>query len=73
MDPSSLPHLAALVTLGDRAAFTFDLKQRSVGVVAGGGSVTFDARFAFVSLVSGWVGDVGRVDERRSTMQTSCR
>jgi hypothetical protein len=43
---SSLPQLAALLALGDWTAFGFDLKEWTVGVVAGRSSVAFNARFA---------------------------
>lgn len=74
MHSSSLPQIAALVTLGNRTTFGFDLDERSVGVGARRSSVTFDARFAIVCVffVNGWVGDMGGVGER-NTMQTSCR
>ena len=45
MDPSSLPKLSALLTLGHGAAFALDLEEWSFGVVAGGSSVSFDAGF----------------------------
>jgi len=46
MDPSSLPELSTLLALGYGATFALDLEEWSFGVVAGGSSVSFDARFA---------------------------
>ena len=45
MDPSSLPKLSTLLASGHGAAFALDPGEWSFGVVAGGNSVTFDARF----------------------------
>jgi hypothetical protein len=57
MHPSGLSQFAALVALGHGAAFAFDLEEWSFGVVTGGSSVSFDARFAcdgfFISGVEG--------------------
>ena len=73
MDPSSLPKLSTLLTLGYGAAFALDLEQWSFGVVAGGSSVSFDAGFAGEGcFFSGVDGRVWERDER-GTMRTSCR
>jgi len=47
MHPSGLPQLAALLTLGYGTAFALDLEEWSLGVIAGGSSVSFDAGFAY--------------------------
>jgi hypothetical protein len=40
-----LSELTTVLTLGDRAALLLDFEKRAVGVLAGGGTVTFDTCF----------------------------
>ena len=61
MDPSSLPQLSTLLALGYGAAFALDLEEWSFGVVAGGSSVSFDARFAGEDcFLAEWTEGVGK-------------
>lgn len=70
MDPPRLPQLAALVALGDGAAFALDLEEWPFGVVTRGSSVSFDAGFACEGLI---IRGVMWGRDERVTTQTSCR